>query len=664
MFKKMKKLFTKHTSNQNGSVLSVSLIVVALLSFSIATITTNTVNLSTQTTEIQENVEGTYFAKKLIDMAITDTKEFIIANPSTDPSDMFFSHSMDETMLERYAVVVEDHTAELGFDESMQVAFYFMYEFSDGSTIARYSFYLLDPSTSGVTGGIGNEALAEILDDPAEGAGIGGFPYDGSPEEMIDWILDQLNNWIFGISNDADEGFDPTNPFEVNFYFSLATDGDLFANGGLYDIPAVYARNIYSGKTSAYRYNDDWYVTPQSYGQYPDFSEQETKIFVDEEYKFCPSTTACMTASDDRQTVIIHESNYSPIEDSGFTDQGDLQSIVLDEFFSTYDFAAQIIYMIENDAPTDLQTLTDVVSTYDLEGENPLTVLLNYADEGSLTRRGAFRYPDSEFVLIDDGTDNDIKDKALNDLYFGASILYDGDLTLTQTLDLGSDDDKLIVLGDLTIDMDYEDQEIHTDIIVTGDINFVGTSVKVTSTLVALGETIIDFDPGNGFEIVEEYSFLWGLITVPAETTEYFTLLSKDNIRIYNLNSSNSPTENDAIFMAFLYTEESILIDAVNSNINLNGSMYARALGETDNPLPFTDLYGDPFEGIFINSFWGSVSSTNELNPTGANEEAYTRFQMTYISNNDHQAEFDYLPYFEVTVVGQALFIDAEFFED
>jgi len=37
---------------------------------------------------------------------------------------------------------------------------------------------------------------------------------------------------------------------------------------------------------------------------------------------------------------------------------------------------------------------------------------------------------------------------------------------------------------------------------------------------------------------------------------------------------------------------------------------------------------------------------------------------MTYISDNIDQAEFNYLPYFEVTVLGSALFIDDEFFED
>jgi len=663
MLRKIKDIL-KGTSDQTGSVLSVSLIVVAILSFSLATLTSNAVNLSSQTTEIQNNVENTNYAKKLINMAIADTKEFMTENPSTTPSENFFAHDMDDQIWQDYTVVVADHTTELGLNEDTQIALHFSYELPDGQTISRYTYYLLDPSNSGLIGGVGNDALAEILDDPAEGAS----PAASYLQEYFPVIYELFEYWGLISSDDQDSGFDPTNPYEVNFYFALATEGDLFINGGIFDLPAAYATNIYNSKTAAYQYNNEWYVTPTSSGQYPDFSAQDSSIFVDQEYQYCPAATACMTPSGDGQSIVIDTSLYDPIEDGNFTDAGDLQAYNIDDFFAIFDYDQHLIDIIEDEAPTGSRTLPGLLSPSDLSGDTPLSILLDYSKP--LVRSGNSYYlPDDFDFLYVNSARRDLVFNYVAGNNLNASILYDGDLTINRNFDLGSNTNKLIVLGDLTIDMDYEEQEIHTDIIVTGDIYFEGTSVKLTSSVFSLGETIIDFDEDEGFQIVEEWSFWW--FTIDAETTEYFTLMARDNLRIYNINSSYSLDDNDKTFQAFFYSEESILVDAVNSNIDFNGSMYARAKGETNNPLPFVDTDGNPIEGIFINTVLGRLNRYPDddgdpvITPVSTYyKDDYTRFKMTYISSDNDQDMFEFLPYFEVTVVADVTFVDDEFVID
>lgn len=665
MLNKIKKVLFKQTSNQRGSVLSVSLIVVALLSFSIATITSNSVNLSGSTTEIQENVENTNYAKKLINMALEDTKEFIQTNPSTDPIVNYFNNDMDTLMYERYQVIIEDHTLELGLNADVQAALYFQYVFEDGTSISRYTYYLLDPNSSGITGGTGNDALAEILDDPATQGGMAEFPVDGDIWEIIDWFFD----WIINgpSNNNPDDGFDASNPYEVNFYFSMVTNGDMYLNGGLYDLPSLYAKNIYSGKTSAYLHDDNWQITPSSFGEYPDFSAQDTKIFIDDQYQYCQSN--CMTVTNNGDTVEIDKSVYQSIETSGLNDYGDIQPYLLANFFENYDYNENLIYFLESQAPTGSNTLVDVLTDADIDSETPLVSLLDYAEEMDITEHSywdwvrrpgegwsyeeityySYDYPDSMFVEVANTYDFSDLFMSSGRIYPDASIIYNGDLILNDSL-LLDDTDTLIVLGDLTIDMS-SDGWIEANIVVTGDVTFIGRSVNYEGTLIALGETIINFDNYEGF-----YNF--------SQFPKNFTLLSKDNIRIYRLDASNSSyDQNRDTFQAFFYTEESILIDAVNSNINIEGSMYARAKGDTKNPLPFIDAETLlPIEGMIINSVMGYHDGDGNIYPYGSwAVDSYTRFQLSNINRNHDQEDFMNLPYFQVSVVGDAVFVDDEY---
>ena len=71
MLKKIKKFFSKsHIINHRGSVMSVALVVITVLSFSITTITHVSVNLAGSTTVQLEKVNNENTAKGLINQAI------------------------------------------------------------------------------------------------------------------------------------------------------------------------------------------------------------------------------------------------------------------------------------------------------------------------------------------------------------------------------------------------------------------------------------------------------------------------------------------------------------------------------------------------------------------------------------------------------------------
>ena len=113
---------------------------------------------------------------------------------------------------------------------------------------------------------------------------------------------------------------------------------------------------------------------------------------------------------------------------------------------------------------------------------------------------------------------------------------------------------------------------ITANIVVTGNVIVTGKSVDVEGMLIVLGQTFFRFDDGQGFTTTGR--------------NEGYTFLTRDNIIIESIYAQHTGPLLDNEFSMFIYTEESIYVDGVNSNFHLDGSMFARAANATGNYIP------------------------------------------------------------------------------
>ena len=180
--KLLKKIFNKDViKNQRGSTLSITIIVIAVLSFSITAITKTTVNLSGSTTAELVAVNNESKGKALITQSINEFETYITATDSyTD-----FNNVEIGRLLRDYGVVITDDTSKFpqfgDLNGKTTKVYKFSFNLANGDTLYKYAYM----SNSG---------------------------------SAVDTYL----------------------PFE----FSIATEGDLILNGGYYDDISMYGKNI------------------------------------------------------------------------------------------------------------------------------------------------------------------------------------------------------------------------------------------------------------------------------------------------------------------------------------------------------------------------------------------------------------------------------------
>jgi hypothetical protein len=553
----LKKLFKslKNQSikiNQKGSVLAVTLIVMVVLTASVATVTSLTINQSVQTSIKQDAVVDEVQAKRLIQLAISKFEDFIITNEDFDA----YENTEIPRALADYDVTVTNVTGTTGFEEfgltneGESRAYRFAYTLENEKVIVMYSYV----STTGST--------------------VQAF-----------------------------------NPFD----FSLGTNGDLILTGGYYRDAAFFAENVYYNYRTPYIFDDSNYqTTPSSSGSYPDFNGNGSQldVYYRGDYQYC--TGYCFDTSGVNDPIVFQRSEFIDIDGSGL-ETGDFdQDTIISNFFGEFNFAETVINYVSQIGPTGSRTITDSMT---LETMNDV-VAANASAPGEECISFRWRGQWYEYCYPVESTDayTDLTNEVNFDPYWYEETLeysgyYDatqngGALIVREGLHIDDrDNDSLFINGDMIFDNNGY-ITIDGTFVITGDLIFQGDEVDIDGAFYVLGEVIFDFNEEEGVSEsggLSEYGF---------------TIMAQDNILVKSMWESDSSSRLPDIFDCFWYTEESIYIDAVNSRLNINGVIFANAKGVSGNYIPVVDEFDNPILGIVINSYRGYINRFGNAVPS------------------------------------------------
>lgn len=541
MLKRLKKLFKNDVvNNDKGSALSVALIVVTVLTFSLTTVTSLNVNLAGATTVKLGQVNDDSIAKGLIRQAIGEFEEYIEA---TDSYVDFNNVEIDRIYID-YGVVVADVTGTGDFIDYAGTDSY-VYKFSflmdNGNTLYKYNF-----------------------------------------------------SSLYGSSVETFETFD----------YSLGTDGMLFLNGGYYDDVYLYGEEVFLTSTSPYisDFSGSRLETPSAIADFPILTTSNpSTIFIENGYKYC--NASCFNPLTDPFSVDV--ANYVDVIGSGLVDQGTLDTMYINNFFGDFDYDEYAIEYLTLYAPTESTTFTTSITDINdmaQEIEDNQSDFLIWKNKNSVET-----YPSTPFVNITGDTNIDFS-TSLNFGNMGSqgiSPFIVGNVTFNHNVALNTDRDAFFIDGDLTIDNATHNKiSIDGSFFITGNLYFTGKDVDIEGSFFVLGETYMNFDLGEGI--------------VTTGNNAGFSIIAKDNIIIEELYETHTTDAMAPEFSAFFYTEESIFVDAVNSRVNIQGSLFARALGAPGSTVLMQDYSSNPLRGIFINSIRGymdddvGVESSND----------------------------------------------------
>ncbi len=449
MFKKIIKYFRNSPiNNEKGSSLSMALIVVAILSFSMTTITGVNVNLAGSTTVKLDQVSNENVAKGLINQAMSDASNLFYSEEidSDDKIDEF-NNTEIPNILDNYGVVVTDVTdeyPEYGTDGDHESRVYkFAFTLNDGKILYKLGFVS--------NGGTAVENL---------------------------------------------------NPFD----FSLATNEQLIMNSGYYDEIQLYGNEVSLASVAPYVKDGTTtqQVTPYSSsngGTYPVLTPSGTAstVYATTSYEYCASTSTCFDLNSGTTPIGIFESNYIDVDGSSLADQGELAEETISDFFSDFSYEDYTVDFIQNDAPTATRVITDsmtLATAGDVVRNNSEPITYGGGGGGWWGGGGgSTSYPDTAFADVTNDSNIDFTNGVSFTIY---SPFYDDDLLITDDVDI-DDGYSLFVYGDLTID-NSSSISLEGTIIVTGDLYFTGDSIEVDGTFFVFGETYMQFNDGEGLE--------------------------------------------------------------------------------------------------------------------------------------------------------------------
>ena len=212
-----------------------------------------------------------------------------------------------------------------------------------------------------------------------------------------------------------------------------------------------------------------------------------------------------------------------------------------------------------------------------------------------------------------------------------------------------TDTDSLFVIGDLTIDnQEGTTLDLEGTFVVTGDLYFTGNNVDIEGTFFVFGETYMNFNDDNGI--------------ITQGQNDGFSLICQDNIIIEEIFVSHVNSTAPTQFAIFIYTEESIWIDAVNGKFHIEGAMYARGQGVSGNEIFLNDESSNPMRGIIINSYRGYINGSGVAVPT--TPDSTNRFNIEKIPGENFQSKFRNIPVFEtlITSIDNWVFETSEFY--
>ena len=565
MFKNIwKKLRKNNSHNERGSVLTVSLIVMVVLASSVAAITQVTANQLQNTSITLDTINDESTGKMLIKQSITELRLFLdpeeLPNGSFDTSEYTALLASFET---NYGVIVTDVSGTDGFelfrsteDNGESRAFRFAIPLDTGNDLVMYSYV----STAGA-------AIEEI--------------------EVMD--------------------------------FSIATNGDIILNGGYYKNASFFADNIRFGQVSPYikKTNNGNTLTPaitpaatlaQAISQeyFPEFSwwGEQAEIYYTSSFTYCGAT--CFdVAPTIEDNFVINENLYEDIIGSAL-DTGNIPDMtIIGDFFGGYDLDQTILDYITKDGPTLDREISNTLSL-DTVGQDILDYYSGEEEETCewVRRNNRWRYICTWGASANQYTDitnlDSFTPQSANEtIEYGA--IYDGDLIVNRNLTLENNDtETLIVNGDL-IFQNTRDIKVTGMIVVLGDLIFEGETVEIVGGFYVTGESRFNFLEGYGIESGDNNED-WS-----------FSLFSKKSVIVESMWESHYSNPFVRRMDWYIYTDESIYIDAVNSMMDIEGNFHARALGLNG---PFITLENESqvqIHGIIINSFNGYIDDDGNV---------------------------------------------------
>lgn len=165
-----------------------------------------------------------------------------------------------------------------------------------------------------------------------------------------------------------------------------------------------------------------------------------------------------------------------------------------------------------------------------------------------------------------------------------------------------------------------------------------------SGTVYPTGGTKIDFNQGEG---------------IYTSKTKGFTLLSKDSVYINSMFESHVDViPSSDVLRAFIYSEESIIVDAVNSQVNLEGALLARAQSASTSAtyvsewnIQTKNTNSEVIHGILINSFRGYIDQYNNGNEVSRDtgDSDWNRFKISALTGTLDE-NFDNIPGFDFLV--------------
>lgn len=603
----LKRLRKKLNMNNNGNVMSIALIVIAVLTFSLNTVTSMTLNISGQTNATNDQINSQNTAEGLIDEAIS---------------------IMDAEILSQNAILSESQINALYVGTGI-----------DASTTGSNTITITDETD--ITTGYGSSGGIEI--------------------RLYKFWMTLDNGQVLSKYLHVTTGETSIELFEP-FNYSLGTNGDLILNGGYYNNIFMFGTDVYLSKIAPY-YNyatGDQANTPTASASDPYLTTPGTMVSTPNSKLYCGTSSCYNTASSNNfyssgTEIEMDKTTFGAITTNP-TMPGEDDPVTINDFFGTFNYQDYVVNYVKNTGPTDGNgTITDAMTLGTIG-----SVVAANADAPTFKKNGSVKnWPSTPYA---DLTGNSSilfgNPKPTVAVYYDATSDPGGALTINNnfTLSDGGQFDTsiaLVVNGDLIIDSSGS-LNLQAMIIVTGDLYIQGDDVDFEGALYIMGVTYINFNDNKG-------------ILTPGNNTG-FTLLTNDHIFVQNIFSNhNGPetTASSAEFDAFFYTEESIFVDAVNSNFHIDGSLYARAAGNSGSYFPVIDANTlQTIHGIVINSYRGHISGagTPVPDPVTSNLTSHG-FKVEVNNSSQYINRFMSIPTFDslVTTPGTVSTFTGEF---
>lgn len=407
-------------------------------------------------------------------------------------------------------------------------------------------------------------------------------------------------------------------PGITQYDFSIASNEYVVLNGGYIEDSFLFGRDIHFGYIAPF-YNRVTLVpdtTPSLSGAYPSFRNPDwtSDVYYTNQYTYCTSNCYALgpTVNDE---FILQESEFVDIETSGL-EKGTLYGgYGTTDFFSSFNIGNEIIDFVSNVGPTGSLTITD-----------PMTL----ANIGTVVLANSAAAPTTEPYT--DVTADVLFDPANTVTTLNYAAVHNGNLTINRNFTITNNSTEILVVnGDLTFD-NPADINFQGFIVVLGDLTFTGNSVVVDGGFYVTGQTIVEFNELRGFQD-------------GGGGADYgFTLISIDNVLINSLWETHTTSNRPSIWNWFIYTDESIYIDAVNSRIYVNGVFFAAARGNSGNYIPMVNESAVPIMGIVIDSYRGYINTSGNAVPSS--QENRNRFYFNSMTFAEISSTFFEIPTF------------------